>query len=296
VIYDVSHVTLYDYHGRVAASHCLLRLRPRDTARQRLLSHAVAVEPQPCETEDFTDFFGNAARALRIDQPHAVLSVKASSRVEVSPQQVPLSPGPAWEDVARSAAACDLSPLGPAHFLHPSRHAPLLGAASALASESFAPGRPLREAALALAVRIRAGFAYEPGATEVSTPLAAVLDARRGVCQDFAHAMIAGLRGLGVPAAYVSGYLRTVAPPGGRRLTGADATHAWVAVWGGPDVGWFGVDPTNGVEAGEGHVELAIGRDYADVAPLSGVVLASAGHSLSVAVDVVPVEREAQAG
>ena len=128
----------------------------------------------------------------------------------------------------------------------------------------------MREAALDLACRIREGFAYEPGATEVSTPLAAVLEQRSGVCQDFAHAMIAGLRGLGVPAAYVSGYLRTVAPPGGERLTGADATHAWVAVWAGPDAGWFGVDPTNGVVAGVDHVELALGRDYSDVAPLSG--------------------------
>ncbi len=295
MIYDVSHVTLYDYHGRVAASHCLLHLRPRDTARQRVLSHEIAVDPGPCETEDFTDFFGNAARALRIDQPHAVFSVKAFSRVEVLPERDP-SPGPAWEEAARSAQVFDLTPGGPAHFLHASRHVPLLDAAAGVAAESFTPGRPVREAALDLSRRIRAGFAYEPGTTEVSTPLATVIEQRRGVCQDFAHAMIAGLRGLGIPAAYVSGYLRTTAPAGGKRLTGADATHAWVAVWAGPEAGWLGIDPTNGVAAGVDHVELAVGRDYSDVAPLSGVVLASAGHSLSVAVDVVPLEIAAQAG
>jgi transglutaminase-like putative cysteine protease len=123
-----------------------------------------------------------------------------------------------------------------------------------------------------------------------------VIGSRRGVCQDFAHLMISGLRGLGLPACYVSGYLRTVPPPGGERLTGADATHAWVKVWAGPALGWIGFDPTNGIMAGEGHVELAIGRDYADVAPVCGVVVASAGHSLSVEVDVVPVEEAVQAG
>jgi transglutaminase-like putative cysteine protease len=295
MIYDVSHATLYDYHGRVAASHCLLRLRPRETRRQRVLSHVVELAPGPCESDSFADFFGNAARVVRIDQPHSVLSVKAFSRVEVLQAQGGPA-GPAWEDVGRMARISGLGPDSPVHHLFASRHVPLLDSAAALAAESFDPGRPVREAALDLAARIRDGFAYEPGATEVSTPLAAVLRQRRGVCQDFAHAMIAGLRSLGVPAAYVSGYLRTVSPPGGKRLTGADATHAWVAVWAGPDAGWFGVDPTNGVAAGVDHVELAVGRDYADVAPLSGVVLASAGHSLSVAVDVVPLDLAAQAG
>jgi transglutaminase-like putative cysteine protease len=139
--------------------------------------------------------------------------------------------------------------------------------------------------------RLHADFTYDPAATEVSTPISEVLRHRRGVCQDFAHLMIAGLRGLGIPAAYVSGYLRTLPPPGEEKLAGADATHAWVAVWCGMRAGWIGLDPTNAIPAGTDHVVLARGRDYADVAPVAGVVVASAGHEVSVAVDVRPVEE-----
>jgi transglutaminase-like putative cysteine protease len=136
--------------------------------------------------------------------------------------------------------------------------------------------------------RIHADFRYDPGATEVSTPVAQAFEARHGVCQDFSQIMIVGLRGLGLPASYVSGYLRTIPPPGQPRLEGADATHAWIAVWCGSALGWIGFDPTNAMLAGDDHLVLAVGRDYADVAPIDGVILASGGQTLKVEVDVIP--------
>jgi transglutaminase-like putative cysteine protease len=138
--------------------------------------------------------------------------------------------------------------------------------------------------------RINRDFAYDAKATEISTPLLEVFEKRRGVCQDFAHVMIAGLRGLGLPAAYVSGYLRTTPPPGRPRLQGADATHAWVSVWCGSDLGWLGFDPTNDLVIGNDHVVLAVGRDYTDVSPVDGVIVGSRKQKLAVAVDVIPAE------
>ena len=140
-----------------------------------------------------------------------------------------------------------------------------------------------------LAARIRTDFTYEPKSTAVSTPLEQAFEQRRGVCQDFAHIMIAGLRGLGLPASYVSGYIRTIPPPGKPRLDGADATHAWVSVWCGAELGWIGFDPTNAIDAGNDHIELAIGRDFSDVSPIYGVFLGSGAQELEVDVDVIPV-------
>jgi transglutaminase-like putative cysteine protease len=157
------------------------------------------------------------------------------------------------------------------------------------ARASFSGERPILDGAAELMRRIKTDFVYDVGATTVSTMPAAAFALRRGVCQDFAHVMISGLRGLGLPAAYVSGYLRTVPRPGQARLEGADAMHAWVMVWCGDAVGWRGLDPTNAIPAGEDHIVLAIGRDYSDVAPIAGVVFASGEQRLAVAVDVVPV-------
>jgi transglutaminase-like putative cysteine protease len=143
-----------------------------------------------------------------------------------------------------------------------------------------------------LSRRIKRDFAYDPRATLVSTPLATAFARRRGVCQDFAHVMIAGLRGLGLPAAYVSGYIHTRPPPGGPKLQGADATHAWVSVWCGPGLGWIGLDPTNAVAAADQHVILATGRDYSDISPVDGVLLGSGSQRLSVEVDMEAVQGE----
>jgi transglutaminase-like putative cysteine protease len=197
---------------------------------------------------------------------------------------------PAFEEVRRaSLAVADLSGHAPAHHLFRSRHVPLLDAARDYALQSFAPDRPVLDAAVELMRRIHADFVYDPEATDVSTPLAEVAASRHGVCQDFAHWMIACLRSIGIPAGYVSGYLRTRPPPGRPRLVGADATHAWVSAWCGAGLGWVDFDPTNALVPGQDHIRLAFGRDYADVAPVDGIIMASAGHSLRVSVDVAPV-------
>lgn len=291
MIYEIDHVTTYDYGGRVGASRCLLHLEPRDEPGQSVLASRVDVDPSPEEIVAGRDFFGNGMRIVRLSEAHARLVIRARSRVAVTPLPRPLL-APSWEQVCEDAATvADLGADSPVHHLFPSRYVPVLDDATALARRCFGPDTAVARGALDLAGLIHASFAYDPDATQVSTPLHEVVTTRRGVCQDFAHLMIAALRGLGLPAAYVSGYLRTRPPPGRERLVGADATHAWVAVWCGPDAGWIGVDPTNAAEAGEDHVVLARGRDYGDVSPVSGVVLASSGQRLTVSVDVRPADE-----
>ena len=177
---------------------------------------------------------------------------------------------------------------GPASFLYPTRRTPVIAAITDYARTSFRAGRPIIEAAAEVMSRMHKDFVYDPEATDVSTPAAEAFTARHGVCQDFAHIMISGLRGLGLPAAYVSGYLRTRPPPGRPRLEGADATHAWVSLWCGEASGWVGFDPTNAILVQNDHIVLAIGRDYADVAPIDGIILAPGKQTLKVEVDVAP--------
>jgi len=198
---------------------------------------------------------------------------------------------PPWEEIREAAfASIDLSPNSPAHYLFPSRQVSLDPEIRAYAADSFLAGRPVLDAAVDLMRRIKADFVYEIGATTASTTPPMSFALRRGVCQDFVHIMISGMRGLGLPAAYVSGYLRTAQAAGEDRLEGAGAMHAWVLVGCGEDVGWRGLDPTNGIFVGDDHVVLAIGRDYADVAPIDGVIFASGGQRLEVSVSVTPVE------
>ena len=177
----------------------------------------------------------------------------------------------------------------PAIALYPSRRVALFDEATAYAKQSFGPHRPIFEAASELARRIRSDFTYDPEATEVNTPAAEAFDRRRGVCQDFAHIMIAAVRGIALPALYVSGYIRTLPPPGKERLEGADATHAWVSVWCGASLGWRDFDPTNATSIQNDHIVVARGRDYSDVSPIESMVLSSGRHRLEVEVDVIPV-------
>jgi transglutaminase-like putative cysteine protease len=293
LIYEITHTTVYDYDGRVSFARCQLHLEPANRDGQRVLAHQLQLAPKPVESTRVQDFFGNWSLNVAFAEPHQILTIRAVTTVE-APARSAIAPmlSEPWESV-RSAAAVvdDLGAGSPVHGLFGSRHTPISAAAAAYAEPSFAPGRPVVEGVTELMRRIYADFTYDPKATEVSTPIAEVLSTRRGVCQDFAHLMIAGLRSLGLPALYVSGYLRTNPPPGAERLVGADATHAWASVWCGAGLGWIGFDPTNAILAGEDHVVLAVGRDYADVAPSSGIVLASSGHTLKVAVDVRPIGR-----
>jgi transglutaminase-like putative cysteine protease len=201
------------------------------------------------------------------------------------------TPSPAWESVREASfEAKSLGPLSPIGYVFASPLAPLQRPVTDYAATSFPPGGAVLSGAVDLMHRIRHDFRYDPKATVISTPLSEVFDKRHGVCQDFAHVMISGLRGLGLPAAYVSGYLRTIPPPGQARLQGADATHAWVTVWCGEALGWIGFDPTNDLIVENDHIVLAVGRDFSDVSPVDGIIVGSHRQKLAVAVDVLLVE------
>ncbi|GLR86747.1 transglutaminase [Bradyrhizobium iriomotense] len=227
-----------------------------------------------------------------IEAPHRNLRIDSRSRVSVSrtpPARDAFSPP--WESIRDIAfEATSLGPSSPVGYVFASPLVPVLRPVSAYAAMSFAPGAGILAGAVDLMHRIRSEFRYDPKATVISTPLNEVFDKRHGVCQDFAHVMIAGLRGLGLPAAYVSGYLRTIPPPGQPRLQGADATHAWVSLWCGPELGWVGLDPTNDLLVANDHIVLAMGRDFSDVSPVDGIIVGSPKQKLGVAVDVMLVE------
>jgi transglutaminase-like putative cysteine protease len=291
VIYDIRHVTKYSYESRVASARLALRLTPSDGAGQRCLRHTLTIRPRPRQLVHERDFFGNAVSIALIDTGMLDLEVEAVSRVEVSRLAVLLAAAsPDWRTVADKAIEEDtLEASSPVHHLFPSPRVMLVEEVTAYAAISFPRGMPIVDGARDLARRIRKEFVYQPNSTQVSTPLDQAFAQRRGVCQDFVHIMIAGLRGLGIPAAYVSGYIRTIPAPGAVRLEGADASHAWVSVWCGHEVGWFGIDPTNAIDVGNDHITLATGRDFSDVSPIYGVFLGSGAQELEVGVDVIPV-------
>ena len=288
--YDVLHETVYGYESPVVLSQQLLHLTPRVLDFQTLLGHRIEVDPVPAETSTRGDYFGNPVTQILLAAPHGRLCVSAESQVEVAPRSVP-EDGDAWEEV-RDGLRRPGAPLDPVQFMFESPHVELSRELAAYAEPSFPRGRKLLAAALDLTRRIHADFTFDPKATSVSTPLKEVLARRRGVCQDFAHFMTGCLRVLGIPARYMSGYIRTTPPPGQPRLVGADASHAWVSVYcgvGGRNAGWVDLDPTNNVVVGDGHVTLAWGRDFSDVTPMRGVILGGGEQDLEVRVTVTPL-------
>jgi len=292
VIYDIRHVTTYSYESLVSFARCSLRLEPKSGDGQQLISHSVEIRPKPAERTSRRDFFGTLTESVVIETAHRNLRIDSRSRVNVA-RRAPgrAAPSPPWESVRDVAfAATSLKPDSPVGFVFASALVPVLSPVTGYAAESFPPGAGVLAGAVDLMHRIRNGFKYDPKATVISTPLREVFEKRHGVCQDFAHVMIAGLRGLGLPAAYVSGYLRTIPPPGKPRLQGADATHAWVALWCGDELGWIGFDPTNDLLVENDHIILGVGRDFADVSPVDGIIVGSRKQKLGVAVDVLLVE------
>ena len=290
MIYDIKHVTLYEYGSSVTYSNCALRLLPREEPGQIVYASAIDIEPEPERTAERICFFGNRVTWMTIESAHRTLTVCTQTSVEIHREPPPdgAATDP-WEQVRDAAFSTrGLDPDSPAHYLHQSRFVPHYAPATLYASESFPPARPVLEGAKELMHRIRTQFRYDPKATVVSTPLSEAFEKRHGVCQDFAHIMISGLRGLGLPARYVSGYIRTIPPPGKKRLEGADATHAWVSVWCGRRHGWIGLDPTNDIMIGDDHIILAKGRDYADISPVAGIILGSKEQDVDVKVDVIP--------
>jgi transglutaminase-like putative cysteine protease len=289
VIYAVRHRTTYAYESEVTFARCVLRLTPRTSADQSLQSNEVEVTPAPSRETTSVGAFGEQVRSVLVTQPHRRLVIEARSRVDVRAPPIDFTFDTAWESVrSLSLESNSLGPEAPAAFLYPTARTPIVSLITDYARPSFPARRPIIEAASELMDRIHDDFRYDPGATDVSTPAAAAFEARHGVCQDFAHIMICGLKGLGLPAAYVSGYLRTRRSNSDPVLQGADATHAWVLVWCGKASGWVGFDPTNAVTTRNDHIVLAVGRDYADVAPIDGMLLAPGGQALEVAVDVSP--------
>ncbi|HEY4985885.1 MAG TPA: transglutaminase family protein [Bradyrhizobium sp.] len=292
MIYDIRHVTTYAYESAVSFARCTLRLEPKSGDGQLLISHTVDIRPRPADRAIRRDFFGTPTESIVIEAPHRHLRIDSRARVEVS-RRVPgrTAASPAWERIRDlSFEANSLGPASPVGYVFASPLVPLLGPVTSYAAASLPPGGGILVGAVDLMHRIHAEFKYDPKATVISTPLVEVFDKRHGVCQDFAHVMIAGLRGLGLPAAYVSGYLRTIPPPGRPRLQGADATHAWVSVWCGPDLGWIGFDPTNDILVENDHIILSVGRDFSDVSPVDGIIVGSPRQKLGVAVDVLLVE------
>jgi transglutaminase-like putative cysteine protease len=292
VIYDIRHVTTYSYESAVSFARCSLRLEPIGGAGQQLVSHSVDIKPVPALRTTRTDFFGTRTESVLIEAPHKVLRIDSRARVSVSRRAPSRGDSSApWENVRQASfKSSDLSAASPIGYVFASPLVPILDSVTAYAAVSFPAGRGILEGAVDLMHRIRTEFKYDPKATVISTPLKEVLEKRHGVCQDFAHIMISGMRGLGLPVAYVSGYLRTIPPEGKARLQGADATHAWATVWCGAELGWVGFDPTNDILVENDHIILAVGRDFSDVSPVDGIIVGSRKQKLAVAVDVLLVE------
>ena len=291
MIYRVRHMTSYAYASPVDIGTHLLHLQPRALPSQRIVTTALLAVPQPAGLRTGTDCFGNAVAWMFLDAAHPSFAVTLDATVAVQARAVPFPAAtPAWESVAHAALAGGAGAYEAAEFVFDSPMAPALDAAGDYARVSFPPGRPVLEGLIDLNARIGRDFAFRAGVTNVHTTVAQVLAQRAGVCQDFSHLMIAGLRALGLPARYVSGYIRTKPPPGQARRRGCDQSHAWVGCWLGGAHGWVDVDPTNEVVVRDEHVVLGWGRDFSDVSPLCGVILGGGGkHALTVSVDLEPL-------
>jgi transglutaminase-like putative cysteine protease len=288
--YRVRHETVYRYGGDVAHSHQLLHLTPRDLANQICRSRTITLDPQPSTRREDVDAFGNCVTRLEYDLPHDRLEVLAEVDVEVdAPRDVWDTESAAWESV-RAALTYSGQPMTAAdldacRFRMESNYVRVKQTFSDYAADCFAPGRPLLAGAESLMHKMHRDFSYQPGTTNISTSAIEAFTARRGVCQDFAHIMLACLRSRGLAARYVSGYLRTTPPGSDASLLGADASHAWVSVFC-PPFGWIDLDPTNDVRVGTDHIVIAWGRDFGDVSPLRGVIVGGGRHRLSVRVSV----------
>jgi transglutaminase-like putative cysteine protease len=329
VHYAVRHETLYRYRRDVVHAHQQLHLTPRNSARQHCLLHRISITPQPAVLAEYVDAFGNSVTRVELDRPHNRLQVVAEMDVRLDAQPaIVLEKGESWERVRDQlgyiARPREAEWLEAMRFRGESPYVHIKGVFGDYARDCLLPGVSVASVSAALMAKIRRDFKYAPGTTEIATPLLEVLSKRTGVCQDFAHLMIACLRSVGLSARYVSGYLRTHGPAQPKAddhedrmdgdgdedededeeeieeeregaapaLRGADASHAWVAVFA-PPFGWLGFDPTNNVRVDQDHVALAWGRDFGDVSPLRGVILGGGSHKLTVRVAMRRIEEAA---
>jgi len=289
--YHITHRTLYEYAAPVSVSHHVARLEPLATSTQSRESFSLQIFPEPSLRKARTDYFGNQLCFFAIQEIHSKLEIITSSRVAVQPRKPAQNESTAsWESVAEMFRD-PVSPevVEPYQFVFDSPQVRASQELSDYARESFSKETPLVAGARDLTRRIFEDFKFDPKATTVATPLEEVWKKRRGVCQDFAHLGIACLRSLGLPARYVSGYLRTHPPEGKSRLVGVDASHAWFSVFS-PGTGWVDFDPTNNVQPAEEHIIVAYGRDYGDVSPVAGILTGGGRHIVRVSVDVEPLD------
>lgn len=291
MLYDVRLELHYDYDALVHGDRHLVRVVPASIPGvQRVIAASLSFDPRPKLETSFIDFFENGVTSIAYDLPHDHLDVRLTARVlvEDAGRSADLSPTVAALQ-AEIAGTWSLAPQSPHHFLAPSPRVPLSRAITAYAQESVERTRSVGAAAMDFCTAIHRDFAYDKDATAVDTTPVEAFGIKRGVCQDFAHVMIAGLRGVGIPAGYVSGFLRTIPPKGKPRLEGADAMHAWVRVWCGVHQGWLDFDPTNAIMAGPDHITIGHGRDYSDISPIIGVLRTSGDHKTKQSVDVITV-------
>lgn len=288
--YKITHTTKYEYGDVVPVCQNVLYLTPRNTPTQNCLRHRLVIHPHPTATHRCIDYFGNTVHYTTVDKGHRQLQIRATSTVECEARQLPaLDSTAAWESArVLPQAKPTADELSRFQFVFPSPHIPFLNDLGEYARQSFTAGRPVLEALADFNARVYHDFEYDPTATNVATPISEVFAMRRGVCQDLAHLMLGALRTLGLASRYVSGYLHTHPPEGKPRLVGADASHAWLAVYCG-ELGWVDVDPTNNLFPGEEHICLAWGRDFRDVCPVAGMYVGGGAQVLSVSVDVAEV-------
>ncbi len=289
--FQIKHVTRYLYSDPASLCHNIAHLKPRELPGQQVISSHLHIDPRPAILREHTDFFGNRVNYFCIQQSHEALQVDVTSEVEVTAPMLPdFTLSPPWEQVASVLGENrDQESIDARIFCLPTPTVPLVPDAVEFARASFTPDRPILEATRDLTARIYDEFAFDPHFTTVATPITDVLSHRKGVCQDFAHLSLACLRGLGLAARYVSGYLETLPPPGQPKLQGADASHAWLAVFV-PGTGWLDFDPTNDQVPQEQHITTALGRDFHDVTPVRGVFYGGGEHALEVQVDVNRIE------
>ncbi|WP_343502705.1 transglutaminase family protein [Alloyangia pacifica] len=289
-LYDISLRITYEYAHPAGASRTLLRILPRALQGQQLLSGAVTAEPAPSWRRDGKDFFGNPTCEMAHDMPLSEIAFAFSGRVRKARPVAGLDLSGGLGALAQELAGVrSIGPESPHHFLGTSPRLPAAPEIAAFARDTLSSALSVRAAIEAISHRLHSEFAFDPEATEVTTAAIEAFRARRGVCQDISHVMITALRSLGIPAGYVSGFLRTLPPEGQPRLEGADAMHAWVRAWCGVELGWVEIDPTNDMFAGADHVTVAYGRDYSDVAPTRGSLRSEGSHVTTHFVDMVPV-------
>lgn len=292
--YQILHDTCYHYDSPVSLAQQLAHLWPRECAWQRCTEQQLLISPPPTARRDELDVFGNPLTRLAFERPHDELQVNARLTIEVLARPtLDFNQSPAWE-LTRDALTYSSQPLSAdlleaCRYRFQSPYVHLKRSFVEFSQSCFPPGQPLLLGVQALMQKIFSEFTFDAEATQVATPLVEVLERRRGVCQDFAHLMLACVRSRGLAARYVSGYLLTQPPPGQPRLIGADASHAWVSVFC-PVLGWVDFDPTNNVPPALEHITLAWGRDFSDVSPLRGVILGGGNHDPEVRVTVMPLD------